>query len=313
MSAAVTRREEGLALRALRVGVHPGALVMRVGTDIVVRTPARPDHHEGNVTDLLVPPGAAEVPDRLEAARRLMEPIGVRGAHIRYELPLDDAAPDGIARDDDERVAAFQAAGLELTVQRVLVVEPAALPTAPPVMAEDLTLERLVDPDGDVLAERRWYAASVLDRYAHGDDVTEWRAWDDTWGAWQRDRVRALAGLHRAEVRLAARHGMPVATLTLLDDHDGLVAVENLVTHPAHRRRGIARTLLASALATLRGIDTVQHVAIAVRPGSPGERLAGGLGFRPVADVRCWLRGPAPSARPAPSPPPSGGPEEAQG
>ncbi len=310
MSAEVTRREDGLALRVLRVGVHPGALVMHVGTDVVVRTPVRPDHHEGNVTDLLAPPDASEVDGRAEAARRLMEPIGVRQLHLRYELPVDDALPDGVVSDDADRVAALEAAGFHVSVQRVLVIDPAGLPDEAPVPAEDLTLERLVHSDGDVLAERRWYAASVLDRYAHGDDVTEWRAWDDAWGAWQRDRVRALAGLRRAEVRLAARHGMPVATLTLLDDLDGLVTIDNLVTHPAHRRRGIARTLLASALATLRGIDTVEHVALAVAPGSPVERLARGLGFRPVADVRSWLRGPTPST---PSTPPSGGPGEAQG
>jgi len=319
VSAAVTRREDGLALRVLRVGVHPDALVMHVGTDVVVRTPARPDHHEGNVTDLLAPPDAGEVDDRVEAARRLMEPIGVRQLHLRYELPLDDAQPDGVAPDDADRVAALEAAGFHLRVQRVLVLDPAALPDVAPTPAGDLTLERLVHPDGDVLAERRWYAASVLDRYAHGEDVTEWRAWDDAWGAWQRDRVRALAGLRRAEVRLAARHGMPVATLTLLDDHDGLIVVENLVTHPAHRRRSIARTLLGSALATLRGIDTVQHVALAVEPGSPAEQLARGLGFRPVADVRSWLHGSAPTAPrtpaapAAPSAPSSGGPAEAQG
>jgi len=319
LSAAVTRREDGLALRALRVGVHPDALVMHVGTDVVVRTPARPDHHAGNVTDLLAPPDADGVEDRVEAARRLMEPIGVRQLHLRYELPLDEALPDGVASDDADRVAVLEAAGFHVSVQRVLVLDPAALPDVAPTSAGDLTLERLVDPDGDVLAERRWYAASVLARYAHGEDVTEWRAWDDAWGAWQRDRIRALAGLRRAEVRLAARHGMPVATLTLLDDHDGLIVIEDLVAHPAHRRRSIARTLLGSALATLRGIDTVEHVALAVTPGSPAERLVRGLGFRPVADVRSWLHGAAPSTSttsPARSSPPgssSGGPGQAQG
>jgi GNAT superfamily N-acetyltransferase len=180
-------------------------------------------------------------------------------------------------------------------------------------------LERLTDPDGDVLAERRWYAASVLDRYANGDDVMTWRAWDDAWGAWQRDRVRALAGLRRAEVRLAARHGMPVGTLTLLDDLDGLVVVDNVVTHPVHRRRGIAHRLLATALASLRGIETVERIAIAVAPGSPGEALARGLGFRSRADVQCWVHDLAGSTVTAPftvsaaSTPPSEGSGEGQG
>jgi len=291
MTAGVTRREEGLALRALRVGVHPQALVMRVGTDVVVRTPARPDDHDGNVTDLLVAPDAASIPGRIEAAWRLMEPIGVRRVHLRYELAVD-------APDDAQRVEALAVAGLRPTVRRVLTLDAADLPEPAPGPAAAVTLERLTDPDGDVLAERRWYAASVLDRYAHGDDVADWRAWDEQWGAWRRERVRALARSHRAEVRLAARHSMPVATLTMLDDQDGLVVIDSIVTHPAHRRCGIARTLLRSALTSLRGIDTLQHVALATVPGSPAEGLFLGSGFRPAADVACWLQI-DPASRPA--------------
>ena len=283
MSAGVTRREDGLALRALRVGVHPSARVMHVGTDVVVRTPARPDHLDGNVTDLLTPPDSATIPDRIEAARRLTEPIGVRQVHLRYELAVG-------APDDVQRVAALRVAGLRSTVRRVLTLDLAGLPEEAPVPPAGVTLERLTSPGGDMLAERRWYAASVLDRYAHGDDVTAWRGWDDTWGAWQRDRVRALADLGRAEVHLAARHGMPVGTLTLLDDHDGLIAIDNVVTHPAHRRKGIARTLLLSVLASLHQGGSVQHVAFAAEPRSPAEQLCIGVGFRPIADVSCWLQ-----------------------
>jgi GNAT superfamily N-acetyltransferase len=286
MSTGVTRREDGFALRALRVGVHPEALVMRVGTDVVVRTPVRPDHHDGNVTDLLVAPAADSIPGRIETAWRLMEPIGVRQVHLRYELGVDGP-------DDTQRVAALTGAGLRPTVRRVLTIDPAELPEQAPDTPTDVTLERLTDPADDVLAERRWYAASVLDRYAHGEDVDAWRAWDEQWGSWQRERIRALAGLRRAEVRLAARHSMPVASLTMLDDQDGMVVIDSIVTHPAHRRRGIARTLLRSALASLHGVDTLEHVAIATTPGSPAEALCTGVGFRPVADVSCWLQAPA--------------------
>jgi GNAT superfamily N-acetyltransferase len=283
MTAGVTRREDGFALRVLRVGVHPQALVMRVGTDVVVRTPARPDHHDGNVTDLLAPPEVSAIRERIEAAWRLVEPIGVRQVHLRYELAVG-------ASDDAQRVAAFTAAGLHPTVRRVLVLDVADLPEQASGPAAAVTLERLTSPGGDVLAERRWYAASVLDRYAHGEELAAWRAWDERWGSWQRERVRALAELRRAEVRLAARYGMPVATLTMLDDQDGLVVIDSVVTHPAHRRHGIARTLLSSALVSLRGIETLQHVALATRPGSPCEGLAIEVGFRPVADVSCWLQ-----------------------
>jgi GNAT superfamily N-acetyltransferase len=285
----VTRRDEGFALRALRVGVHPDALVIHVGTDVVVRTPGRPDHRDGNVVDLIAPPAAAEVPARLEAVRRLMEPIGVRHLHVRYEAaPAVDGQAD--AAEERARADAFHAAGCTLTELRVLALDAAALPGDAAGPPADVTLERLTDPDADVIAGRRWYAASVLDRYAHGDDVAAWRAWDEEWGVWDRGRVSALARLRRAEVWLASRHGMPVATLTLLDDLDGLVVVEDVVTHPAHRRRGIARALLGAALASLRGVALLDRVALAVQAGSPAEGLYRGQGFAPAGDVRAWLR-----------------------
>jgi ribosomal protein S18 acetylase RimI-like enzyme len=130
----------------------------------------------------------------------------------------------------------------------------------------------------------------VLDRYAHGDDVAQWRAWDDEWGGWQRERVGALARSGRAEVWLAARHGMPVGTLTLVDDHDGLVVVDDVVIHPAHRRRGIARMLLGTALASLRTATPLERVAVGVRPDSAGEGLSAAVGFTAVGAVRSWLR-----------------------
>ena len=279
----VSRRDDGLALRAMRVGVHPQALVIHVGTDVVVRTPARSDHRDGNVVDLLTPPDASEVATRLEGVRRLMEPIGVGDLHLRYEL-----APG--APDDDDRVAAFSAAGCQGETLRVLALDASGLPEQAPPPPSDVSVERLTGPDGDVIAGRRWYAAAVLDRYAHGDDVAVWRAWDEEWGGWQRERVSALARLGRAEVWLASRHGMPVATLTLLDDQDGLVVIDTIVTHPAHRRRGIARALLATALVSLRGAVPLERVAAAVRPGVPAEALSRSAGFMPVGDVRSWIR-----------------------
>jgi GNAT superfamily N-acetyltransferase len=290
-AAGLTRRDEGSALRALRVGVHPDSLVLRSGTDVIVRTPLRPDFRDGNVVDVLTPPRADEVATRLEGVRRLMEPVGVAHLHLRYELPTDEA-------DDPARAAAFTAAGCQVERLRVLTLGASDLPSDVPAPPATVTIERLEGPDGDVIAGRRWYAAAVLDRYAHGEDVEAWRAWDEEWGAWDRERVSALARVGRAEVWLASRHGMPVATLTLVDDRDGLVVVEDVVTHPAHRRRGIARALLGAALASLRGSRSLEQVALATHPGTSAEGLYIGSGFAPVADVQAWLR---------PAPPPAMG------
>ena len=282
----MTRRDDGLALRTLRVGVHPEALVIHLGTDVVVRTPARPDHHEGNVVDLLAPPAADEVAVRLEGVRRLMEPIGVRSLHLRYELP----AGAGADAAEESRAEQFAAAGCRVTDLEVLALSSDELPSIAPQPPADVTIERLVGPDGDVIDERRWYAASVLDRYAHGDDVTAWRAWDDAWGAWDRERIAALARLRRAEVWLASRHGMPVASLTMVDDLDGLIVIDRIITHPAHRRRGIARALLGAALTTLRGAASLDRITLTVAADAPIGALGRAMGFTPVADVRDWSR-----------------------
>lgn len=280
-TADLSRRDEGLALRALRVGVHPDALVIRSGTDVVVRTPARPDHLDGNVVDLLVPPAAEAVRLRIEAARRLMEPLGVAQLRLRYGLGVGST-------DDPARSDAFTAASFTSERLRVHSVPAGRLPSPPAVLPASITVERLDGPDGDVIAGRRWYAAAVLDRYAHGEDVTRWRAWDEEWGTWQRQRITALARAGRAEVWLASRHGMPVATLTLVDDQDGLVVVENIVTHPAHRRRGIAQGLLGAAMASLSTSRALERVALAIRPDDPAERLCAAFDLRPVGDVVAW-------------------------
>lgn len=289
--AGVTRRDDGLALRTLRVGVHPRALVIHVGTDVVVRTPARPDDRDGNVVDLLTPPSAGEVGARLEGVRRLMEPIGARHLHLRYEVPSGSAdGPDVAAEEEAARTVELEAAGCRVSDLEVLQLAVSDLPTAAPEPPGDVTIERLAGPDGDVLDSRRWYAASVLDRYASGDDVTAWRAWDDAWGAWDRERVAALARGRRAEVWLATRHGMPVASLTLLDDLDGLAVVDRIITHPAHRRRGIARALLGAGLVSLVGAASLERITAVMPVDAPIGVLTRTMGFTPVADVRAWLR-----------------------
>lgn len=279
----ITRRDDGLALRALRVGAHPGALIIHVGTDVVVRTPARVDDPSGNVVDLLVPPTVGELPSRIEGVRRLLEPVGVDRPHLRYELPPD--APDA-----DDRVAALAAAGFELRALEVRSLPAGSLAEDAPHPPPDVAIERLAVPDGDVIAERRWYAAAVLHRYAHGEDVAVWRAWDQEWGGWERERVLALGRLGRAEVWLATRHGMPVAMATLVDDRDGLVVIDALITHPAHRRRGIARALLGAALSSLRASAGLERVAIAAPGDHPVVPLVAAAGFLPVGEVRSWRR-----------------------
>lgn len=308
----VTRRDDGLALRALRVGVSPSALVVHLGTDVVVRTPSRPDHLDGNVVDLLALPAPDSVAGLLTRVARLMEPVGVGHVQVRCELPV------GVPLEPDLR-AAFEQEGCVLSVERILelhhrVEVPGmaielrrlALPAATADMARDTAPDAapgaasgaVQDDDlrADMVTERRWHAAAVLDRYAQGEDVPAWRTWDEEGAAWNRRRIRELAALGRADVWLASRHGMPVASLVLLRDLDGVAVVEDVVVHPAHRRRGIARTLVAAALTHQQQARPTERVLLGADPDGVALALYEGLGFVPVADVLTALR-PAGRAR----------------
>lgn len=294
----VTRRDDGLALRALRVGVSPSALIVHLGTDVVVRTPSRPDHLDGNVVDVLAPPQPEGVAGLLSRVARLMEPVGVGHVQVRFELPV------GVPLEPDLRVA-FEQEGCVLSVERILELHhdvevpgmalelrrlalPATALDVAPGAAQDA--DRDDDLRSDMVTERRWHAAAVLDRYAQGEDVPTWRMWDEHGAAWNRRRIRELAALGRADVWLASRHGMPVASLVLLRDLDGLAVVEDVVVHPAHRRRGIARTLVAAALAHQQQARPTERVLLGTDPDGVALALYGGLGFLPVADVLTALR-----------------------
>jgi GNAT superfamily N-acetyltransferase len=293
VSGRVLAREEGLALRALRLAASPGALVTRAGTDVVVRTPSRPDHHGGNVVDLIGPPRPDEVPAVLTRVRRLLEPTGVARPHVRWERPVGVAAPS----DEGAALAALEAGGFapRTTVLLELPVAADAPAGAPP--ASGRTVSRLPvpgrDPDGDDPATaRRWHGSDVLQRYAAGADVEAWRRWDAEGAAWDRGVTRALARLGRADVWLATAQGIPVATLTVLRDAAGVALLTDLVTHPAHRGRGHAGALLAPATAAEHAAAPRTRVLAEVEPGGTSERLLTRGGAVPVAVVVSALRAP---------------------
>jgi GNAT superfamily N-acetyltransferase len=329
----IRRRDDGLALRALRVGVSPQALVVHVGTDVVVRTPSRPTHRAGNVVDLLAPPSADEVPALLERVGRLMHPVGVDHLHVRFEVP--HGASDAIRARASDATAALVAQGCAVRQLEVVELGQPDVPdvrevrevpeeldgsvrtggssrSATPAPSGGLEVRQLEGAgEHDPVAARRWYAAAVLDRYAQGDDAAAWRDWDDEQGVWERERLRQLVAQGRAQVWLAQRHGMPVATLTLLRDLDGLAVLEDLVVHPAHRRGGLATTLVATVLAAQRAVTSTrpeseewtasqrsmpERVLVAVVPGTPAAALLARLPHTPVAEVSAALQ--PPTARP---------------
>ena len=95
----------------------------------------------------------------------------------------------------------------------------------------------------------------------------------------------------------AAWHeGQPVSslfvtccTLALAGEPRRVGIVDTVMTHPSHRRRGLARALLTAAIAASRaaGLDALQ---LYTSPGSAGYHLYRSLGFQDWAQLHYWER-----------------------
>lgn len=86
---------------------------------------------------------------------------------------------------------------------------------------------------------------------------------------------------------LAASLFVTVMPLYLLGALRHVGVIDTVMTHPDHRRHGLARSLLSSAIdrARGRGLDALQLYTM---PGSPGHRLYTSLGFADRALLRYW-------------------------
>ena len=298
----IRRVDTGLGLAVLRAGLSGVTLVTYTRDHVAVRTPSRPDYHDGNTLDLT---GGAPAPGDLDGyLARYQETVGALGAQhvrLRWEEPLAPDAPPSVPEADPGLAAAAAAHGLELSALTVLLL--ADLP--PPAGSGPAAVcEPVPPPEGEPggAVDRRWHASSVLYRYAVGDTPDEWRGEDGGFTAWSVEQQRELARVGRCRVWVATRHSIPVARCTLLHDRQGLAVVEDVVTHPAHRGRGIASGLVHAAVGDHLDTDPGARVGVAAAPGPAGEVLYRRLGFQPHATVWTAHRAP-PLARPTTRPP----------
>jgi GNAT superfamily N-acetyltransferase len=287
----VRRVDDRLGLAVDRVGLSGRTLVTYARDHVTVRTPSRPDFRDGNTIDLLTPPTPGALPGWIDRFGDTIAIMGADHVQLRWETPLAPDAPAVEATPDPVLVEALHALGFELgSVTVLLLDELATLPGEP--AAELIPIEApSAVPGGPV--DRRWHAATVLYRYFQGESPDDWRDWDQGFTDWSVDVQRELATAERAQVWIAARHGGPVARLTVVHDRQGLAAVQDVVVHPVHRRAGIASSLTHRAISRHLEVHPGSRVGIGADPGSAADLLYRQLGFRPHATLWTAIRLPA--------------------
>jgi GNAT superfamily N-acetyltransferase len=286
----VRRVDDRLGLAIERVGLSGRTLVTYARDHVTVRTPSRPDFRDGNTIDLLAPPTPRELPGWID---RFGETIGMMGAQhvqLRWETPLRPDAPAGAPAPDAELGEALTGLGFRLDPVTMLLLDELRPPVREPA-TELIPIEAPSAVPGGAV-DRRWHAATVLYRYFEGETPDDWRDWNHEFTDWAVDIQRELATAGRAQVWIAARHGGPVARLTVVHDRQGLAAVQDVVVHPVHRGAGLASALTHRAITHHLGVHPGSRVGIGADPGSDADHLYRRLGFHPHATLWSAVRRP---------------------
>lgn len=247
--------------------------VLDRGEYLVVRTPREPDFWMGN-TLVVAPPAPGDGADAaawLARWQATFEEIFPRAAH--RSLVVDG----NVGADVDAAVAA---AGWVMQRNLALVAE-----RLPESRVPDGVRVRALAGDADWERVRAMAIASD----EHAARVTGGEPLDDVYREFVAQRGRTKRGWVEAGrgTWLGAFAGDElVGSLGIFWDGE-LGRYQDVVTHPAWRRRGVARALLSTAVR-----DALAHgarrVVIVAMDGSDAARLYRAVGFEP-ADVACEL------------------------
>lgn len=256
---------EGLPLATgtdLAVDMLRGTQVADAGDHLVVRTPDNPGYHWGNC--LVVTGG-----DPDDAGHWL----------ARFEEEFPDARHRAIALPRRPASGVWEARGVQ--VERVDALE-SARPPSPTGLPDGCTVARLTTDEQWTARESSEIAENAL-AGEHPEQLYVPFIADQI-----RGHRRLVADGRAAWFGVFGGGGELAASLGIVD-LGGLARYQSVLTAAAHRRRGLARHLLAVAARWAAGRGATRLVIVA-EAGSDADRLYRRAGFAPAElsyDVYC--------------------------
>lgn len=256
----------------LIVRERSGSIVTDQGDHLVVRTPAIPNFWWGNFILVAGPPGPGD-------ATRWR-------ALFTREFPTADHCAIGVDGVDGEPGPAAELAELDL-LARISTVMRASSLTPPARPAPEAVVVRPLADDAD------WRAAGEL-RVTVAREHGEGSAGHRNFLARQMAASRTMSDDGHAWWFGAFENGALRSCLGIVTDGHGLARYQAVETHPEHRRRGLAGTLVHAA-----GEHAIAHagastLVIVAEPDGPADGLYRSLGFadaeRQVELNGRWMR-----------------------
>ena len=221
----------------------------------VIRTPANPTFHWGNFLLLDEPPAAGAVSSWMGTFAR--EFPGTEHVAIGVDSTGGDAG-------DETELAA---AGLEADRSTVLT----AVATTPPPRPNEVAQFRMLDSDAD------WEAALDLQEAVHSyGDPAGWEGFNGL-------RLLAMRQMQAQGFGAwfgAFLAGRMVSGLGVFGDGSGVVRFQNVDTHPEHRNRGLAGTLVHKASWHAQAEMAAQTQVIVADPTGAAIGVYRSVGFR---------------------------------
>lgn len=227
---------------------HAGSLVEDHGDHLVIRTPDNPSYFWGNFVLFASAPGA-------ERGLSVFAEAFPDADHV--SLGVDDGSMSDAERAD------FEAEGVEVDTAGALVASSLVAPAS--VAAE-------VRP---LVSDADWEARKALELAGDEDyPAAEYAEFMARRNAMERRLVDAGLGQRFA----AFVDGEAVSTAAIFDCGDGVWRYQAVMTHPAHRRRGLAAATVHAAGAHALAAGARQLVIVADHDG-PAISTYRRLGF----------------------------------